>query len=632
MLEIGNEQIRIIAGEDGQSIVLTDGARRMSWMLDPATMTYRRYSQGDDACPAAPRRSIDAPTKSLGAGTATRRDTAIEFTYALPDGPVRMTWTLAPDHIKLILRCENDNIEFVTLPGAFVPLAGRHHLLLPIYQGVLFRGSDELWDTTIEPGGHDRIAMHMAAVVGDAGALLVTQESVTDWACTFGQGNKGPFVAFEQRRCPIDGWYEREVRLYPVKNDITSVCKRYRRRVIERGDFVGWDEKIAAKPIVEKLFGALIAFVGYNKTDQIDYVESARKLKGHGFDTVLYYSTRMGHYSLDFQMGGDSPIWLSDDQVQRLRAIPGTLLAPWAWIYEAPDDGSAQRQAIFRRDAKGRPCQHWQIDQQRWYEVCTPYQIEYIKGRLATDLGAMDWIHYDVAAMRPGIWCFSTDHAPHDHKPLTMRGDLEFTRQLLSPDTNGNRIVSSEGFADHYAGVYDIGSTKILPAWGDVSFIPVPMTMLVFHDSCVHDWWEVHNYNQHPGFAEPVNHRVGVNCCGHAETKAAMDALYGCPPNLFPFGKQYAWADIQTRKTYSYIVRIDDDQVHRAIQAALPVARLHKQIGRLELVSFEAVTEDYAVQTTVFADGMRIVANVSDQDRQTDALGLVPANSWRATQ
>ena len=629
MLQLENSRVRIIASEDGRSIVLTDLPQRMSWMVDTSSMTFRRHGQGDAACPPVPGSHIPTPAETLGAGQATQRDGAIEFAYALPDGDIRITWTLAHDHVTLALRCENDNVEFVALPGAIMPVAGSHELLLPIYQGVLLRGTDEPWEHTCEPAGHLGFSMHMAAAVGEAGALLITQESATDWAGTFGQGAKGPFVVFEQRRCPIDGWYERSVRLYPVKHDITAICKRYRQRVIERGDFVGWDEKIAAKPIVENLFGALMAFVGYNKTDQIDYVESARKLKAYGFDSILYYSTRLCHYSLDFKMGGDDPIWLSDEEIKQMRQIPGTLLSPWAWVYEALDDGSAERLAMFRHDAQGKPRIHWQIDDYRWYEVCTPYQIEFIKRRLATDMQAMDWIHYDVNAMRPGLPCFSTDHATHNHTPMGRRRDMDFIRELLSPATNGNRIVSSEGFVDHYAGAYDIGSTKILPAWGDTPCIPVPMTMLVFHDSCIHDWWEVHNYNEHPGFAKEEPSRVGVNCCGRPETKAAMDALYGCPPNLFPFGKQYAWADIATRRTYSYIVKLDDPQVQQAIRAALPVAKLHKRIGRQELLSFKPVTNDYAVQSTTFADGTRIVANLSDQDRQTDDFGPVPAQTWR---
>jgi len=628
MLELRNETIRLTVREDAGEIVVTDLPRRCSWRLDASRVAYRRYGSGGHECPEIVRGKIPMDREHLAGGRAEKRGSAIQITYSLPEGTIRYTWRLAEDHVEIGLACNMDSVEFIALPGAFVPIEGSHQIAVPIYQGVICKDSGRLWERSFPSGGHECFSMAMGAVIGETGALLVTQESVTDWVGTYGQAEAGPFFVFEQRRCPVDGWYERRVRLYPVDNNITAICKRYRRRVIERGEFASWDEKIERKPIVENLFGALFAFLGYNRTDQIDYVASARRLKEYGFGAIFYYPVRLCHYSLDFKMGGDEPIWLSDEQIQAIHQIPGSYVSPWAWIYEGLDDGSQQMRRIFRHDKNGELVPGWRIDQFQWYAVCTPYQIEHIKHRLETDMKQMDWIHYDVTAMRPGHVCFNTHHAAHGNRPMGRREDLEYTRRLLGPATNGNRIVSSEGFVDRYTSSYDIGSTKIYPNWGDSPFIAVPMTMLVFHDSCIHDWWEVHNYNRHAGFADDQDHGIGWNSCGKPEKKAAMDALYGCPPNLFPFGKQYAWVDIETRQTYSYLVRLEDDEVQRAIRAALPVARLHKQIGRCEMVSFDFVTDDYAVQTSVFSDGTRIVANISDEDRDTPH-GLLKANSWR---
>ena len=63
--------------------------------------------------------------------------------------------------------------------------------------------------------------------------------------------------------------------------------------------------------------------------------------------------------------------------------------------------------------------------------------------------------------------------------------------------------------------------------------------------------------------------------------------------------------------------------------SAIPVARLHKKVGMLELKSFEFVTDDYAVQKTVFSDGTEVVANISDTDKVTEKYGTIKANSWR---
>jgi hypothetical protein len=41
------------------------------------------------------------------------------------------------------------------------------------------------------------------------------------------------------------------------------------------------------------------------------------------------------------------------------------------------------------------------------------------------------------------------------------------------------------------------------------------------------------------------------------------------------------------------------------------VAKLHRRIGKQEMVHFEILSEDGTVQETAFADGTRIVANFS---------------------
>ena len=44
-----------------------------------------------------------------------------------------------------------------------------------------------------------------------------------------------------------------------------------------------------------------------------------------------------------------------------------------------------------------------------------------------------------------------------------------------------------------------------------------------------------------------------------------MDALYGCPPNVFPFDRQYGRVEIEKRITRSYAVRLDDPSVQEAL-------------------------------------------------------------------
>lgn len=335
----------------------------------------------------------------------------------------------------------------------------------------------------------------------------------------------------------------------------------------------------------------------------------------------------MCNYTRNFKMGGDDPIWFSDQEIAAMKSIPGAHVAPWGWFVEGLDDGAPETRRRYRHDMQGKPRPGWKIDDFQWYHVCVPYEIESARQRFATDMSAMDWIHYDVDAMRNGSECFCRAHDLHGNAPLGHGKSREMIAELLSPSVNGNRVVSSEGFADRYTPSYDIGTTKLIPQWGDATFTPVPLTMLVFHDSCIHDWWELHNYNEHP-FAHTWNESIGIVGTGRPGKKAAMDALYGCPPNVFPFGKQYGWIDINARKTFSFLIRLTDASVQEALTAALPVTKLHKRIGMCELVSFDFVTADHAVQTTLFSDGTRIVGNISDTDARTSEYGTVAANSW----
>ena len=91
---------------------------------------------------------------------------------------------------------------------------------------------------------------------------------------------------------------------------------------------------------------------------------------------------------------------------------------------------------------------------------------------------------------------------------------------------------------------------------------------------------------------------------------ASLDALMGCPPDVFAFGAQYGWTGRGT-ETFLYRYRFEDPEVQVALREALPVARLHRRIGQQEMVHFRILSEDGYVQESAFADGTRIVANFS---------------------
>lgn len=225
----------------------------------------------------------------------------------------------------------------------------------------------------------------------------------------------------------MDGFRGAEVELYPVDPGISAVYKAYRRVLKQRGNFVSWEEKIGRKPILEKIFGALVAFIGYNHASEIDYAGSVRALSSAGFERILLLPVRMCHSSLDFLMGKEPPIWLSDETIRNLQTIDEVMVSPWMWMFEGYDDGSPDIRSKYRVHENG-PQVRWQIDEHRWSEICTAYQIQDIRERLSSDMGAMDWLHFDVNSNYSGRPYLSTDHTLHGNHRIGTMADVDLTR------------------------------------------------------------------------------------------------------------------------------------------------------------------------------------------------------------
>jgi hypothetical protein len=615
MLTLANASACLAMAENYATVTLEDRRRGVVWQLDSASVGYR----------LVPGEAL----RPLTGGCVTRDGGTLCATFRVPDGLISYRWSLIEDGVIVTLTVESDAIESVTLPGSFRADESSCELALPIYQGVLLHPEPGTWEHRAASGGHGAFSMAMGGMLTDRGGLLLIEDSLANWEGVYGLADGAFHFTFEQARCPVNGWETHRVHLACTDASVTALCKRYRAEMIARGQFVGWEEKIVRKPILRRLFGALMAFTGYNQMPGLDYAAQVRRLKDYGFDSILLYPVRMCHHSLDFQMGGDDPVWLSDDDITAIKAIDGALVAPWGWMFEALDDGTPARAAQYRRQSDGGRYVGWKIDDYQWYLLCTPAQRAAIRTRYAGDMAAMDWIHYDVNASFPPMPCFA-DHPDHGGHPLGKQEDVRQVQQLLGPETNGNRIVSSEGFVGHFTPYYDIGSTKMMPGPHLATRTPVPMTMLVYHDSCLHDWWELHNYNGLPGWQVGAEgHGFGLVGNGLPRLKAAQDALYGCPPNVFPFGRQYGWVNVATRETFSFTIGLDDPAVQEALAVALPVARLHKQTGPQEMTDFRLLTPDRGVQETTFADGTRVVANLTAEPMTVHDWGTLDGQSWR---
>lgn len=610
MIYVGNQDLTVICDEYGNGLSIVDSKRGTRWALDENTLVYGRTADLTRGLSSSERQPL------LPMAARTENHDTIAMTYRAGQTSLDVRYTVHPDYVDIRLGvAEPDDVRFVAMPGSFVPFGPdigqvreRLRLLLPIMQGMLWDGRGSEFDAIRGAGSHTGFSMSFLGYLGDRGGLLVVSESRDDQRWWFGKDATGRLWASNLQIDSLGAMrYERVARLYPTDADIVAVAKRYRQRVKESGRFVTWDEKIAQRPGLEQLFGTLMCFIGYCQ-DDLDYAAECHKLKAYGFDRALIYPVRFNMTNPDILMGGAPPINLDRRTTEAIKAL-GYDIAPWSWLNEALDDGTARNQKRFRQNAQREMMPNWAIDTQQWYHVCYSFLQAYQQQALSETIPDMTWDHFDVLACAPNMECYALAHPAHPGRPMSRGEDKEWIRKTFLADQARGLAVSSENFNDDYSLEYDLGSVKAWPQYGPWPFWPVPLTMLVYHDSLIHSWWEVHNYNN-PYFGRtrwPKQFEYGG---GRPRLMAALDALMGCPPDVFPFGAQYGWSG-RGNETFLFKYRFEDPEVQLALREALPVARLHRRIGKQEMVHFKILSEDGTIQETAFADGTHVVANFS---------------------
>lgn len=614
MLVVQSQVISLCCEENGHGLMLVDRKRGTHWVLDEKSLVYGGVSRNIWGGSDSDLQHL-IPIKAH----CIKSDEMV-IVYQAGEEHLEVIFTLHQGFVEVRLPVPaGGEIGLVSLPGSFNLQGESLRLLLPIMQGMLWDGRGPAFSQVRGEGSHLGFSMAFLGYLGESGGLLVTAETRDDCRWWFGKEDVGQRVWSTNLQIASLGTlrYERVVRIYVTGADIVAIAKKYRRKVIEQGRFIPWDEKIARRPRLERLFGALMCYIGYCK-DDVDYVEGCQLLKAYGFDRALVYPGRFSIYHPDIRMGGVPAINLPGETVEDIRSL-GYEVAPWSWLNEALDTGP-EIQKIFRRDMDGNSIPNWTIDDQLWYLTCYSTIEAYQRRALANRIPDMSWDHFDVLACVPPMECYAHDHPGHTQRPMTRSEDRQWVRQTFLADQEAGLIVSSENFNDAYSLEYDIGSVKAWPQYGPWPFWPVPLTMLVYHDSLVHSWWEIHSYNNAWRGRTSMLSGLFEYGGGRPRLMAALDALMGCPPDVFPFGAQYGYTG-HGKETFLYRYRYEDPEVQIALKAALPVSHLHRRIGKQEMVHFKFLSEDGYLQETAFADGTRVVANFS-RDFVGEAPGI----------
>lgn len=621
MVTIRTDQIELAVSDDGASVTLVNLVAGSRWCLDPATVLAD--GSGCDRITFGADKPGDARPRAAGfcAGSVEPLgDRAMRIRRHGVAGELVLEASLGPDGCRVTAVAGVSTVTSCTLPGAFRPQGvDAPPVVLPKNQGIWHRGTGAPFCFELARDGHAGWSMPFFGVVGDRDALVHIIETEHDARIWF-EKTAGGQVRVTSLQDPARGQlgYARSVLLSFASPDTTSICQTYRRYVQRSGHFVSWEQKIAERPGLERMFGALMCFIGYCQDEDLDYGQSLRRLRDLGFERAFVYPLSMGNLVQDLAMGGRPPIDIRSHLP--LLAELGYLAASWMWVEDVP-----QEYENLMLDVAGQPMFSWQIDERRWSRCCPVRQVALANRIQDERMAGHTAQHFDVTASISLRECHHPDH------PLDRREDAAWRRKVLATASRRGHVVSSEGFCGFATPSYDIGSVKIAqpvhPDW-----YTVPMTSLVYHDACVHDWWEVDNYNN-PHHRSQSGRGKGYFPLGGGwpALQAAQDALMGCPPNVMPFGSQFAYVDGQMPATELYRYTLDSPEVADALHLALPVAQLHRRIGRLACVEHQTLLPDGSVQATTFADGTRVTANYADETREVDGVGLMQARSWRCT-
>ena len=632
MLKLENECLALRMNERGTDIVLVDMGRKQTWQLDESTRLVSRGLKKNDNDPLSAEAAASVENDkvcTVGHGQANQLNgTTIESTHNTPCGTVTLRWVLEPDRLRVFAEADSQTgVDTLALPGTFRPGAeGGFLAAVPTGQGVLHTGKGPAFYKPLWAHGHQcGCNMDMFGQIAGCGGLLVIAETTPDALCHWEKTPTGDIrLMWVQQQTLGTLGYTRETVVFPAPADLTQICKLYRTYEIEHGRFKTWQEKISERPNLEKLFGSAMIFLGYIQDDELDYAENLRRLKAMGISKAVVCPL----FFADCVKPGIEAWgckWIDIRNLVPLLHELDYAASSWLYITDGPIGKGSDPHRDLRLDKDGKPCVVWQMDDQKWYAHSAAERLRWAEKFLDDELTGLDAMHYDCVTNEP----LHEDHNPAH--PGDNRADLANRIEMFNAAADKGMIVSSEGFWGRLAQYYDLGNDKFAHILGGDEYCVVPMTMLVYHDSAYNTWWEVDNYNNfkhRSQFGRGHTWRFPFGG-GGGRLQAAIDALEGTPPDIFPFGKQYSFVPNDEVKIYMYKMRLEDPLVQEAIEMAKPVMALNERVGKLELVEHKLHRPDGAVQETVFADGTRVIANFANAELEAPDVGLLPPETWR---
>lgn len=493
-------------------------------------------------------------------------------------------------------------------------------------QGHVFRADGEPWAAEWR---QDDMAMRWLGLTAEGQGLAIVVETPMD-AVTRGADDGEAAASAEVEFVPALGElrYARRLRLIPLgEGGHVALAKAFRRYAQGHGLWLSWEERVARKPVVERLLGAFVACAGYWRDREADHVGVMRRMREYGFERGYLFSPRLGAHGTGWhQRMGVEPNYLPPEEIAAIEAL-GYLTAPFLQAEEA--DASAVPEEMFARDEGGGKIQRWQIGETRYYEIAKDRALALLPA-LAGLVADCSAVHFDTLTAMPLVENWGG-------LAYDRRGDAALRRQMARYFHEQGKLICAEDMYDWAVEVCDLGTSRVFSPASPLypRTWTAPLDGLVYHDSFVRIGWEHWAYDD-------ARHVHELWLAGlHPWGQEVMDLLTCSPPVLFPEGLMYGYEHEVVRgpdgeerwetlwdRPYLYTKRFSDPETQAALPKALRACELHRRHGVSELVSHRWLPggEPY-VQETEYASGLRVVANFGDEPWPLPGGGAVPPRS-----
>jgi len=438
-------------------------------------------------------------------------------------------------------------------------------------------------------------------------AMIVIVETPDDAAYTFSHPAGGPTSIGPTWRPQLGRFgYLRSLRMaFLPKGNYVDLAKRYRRYVLDSGQFISLRDKIARNPLVKNLIGT--PFTGahvlrnvkpggprydtkdpknnYRLTTFEENIRRLRQLKEKGFDRLNVSLSGWPNQGYDRQHPDGLPPNKEGGGWEGMKAFFDACgeLGYTCWLHDQyrdyyPDAPSYSSDFAVREEDSVRPSTHFpgtRFHPNDWKEGYIPMMNywdggtqAYMNNRLMLGHVVKNYrllfnhgIHpqgsyQDVFGYVPPDQDFNPEH------PNTRTESMKYRAAVFNWVRANLGIVGTEDAADWTMPYVDYATDRLNrnPGSGnDASAegaIEVPLYELVYHDAVVTTY--------------PSGNLRGF--------------LHGNAPSM--------WSDAKT----------DFDQVRR-------MAALHQRVGLLEMVNHEFLNEGRTRERTTFADGTTVTVD-----------------------